>query len=412
MGDYLDSAREATEARKRETLNALATAGTGGVDALEAARGEVRAAQDAALDQAMRTAAQRGAPAGAQAEIERLIREPGDRAVQALAANKGAFLADMSRRAGRTEDYMAQAQAAVPVIRAAADRDIAMQKAVWEDQQRRETEKAAKWQQEAIAGGLAEMTTETDLKARAESLAMELVEKSKYQGEARKQAHATTPLIRGRDAGSQRRLLESEGLDRPEVQFAGTPAGDRNAEIVASKPMLRQQQLNRETESFQGRQQQVAGQREAWSSVFGDETQESEAMARGMFPMPSEADVADDTTERSRVAFVDQFGVEPSPTQVQKFARGEDPFAKEQEYPRAIQRPEEAGARLGLQPKDVEAIVAVPAWGDAVATAEAYLEDEGYIPRGDFMADLEAAYGEEASEVIALVLEVYGSKVR
>lgn len=355
----IDQAGSDAERRRREALEAMASGGSAGVDAYKEAQTQVAGYRDAALNQALGAAAARGAPGIAQGELASIIRAPGDRTLQHLAAAQGTFSADMARRASANDDYFAQAKAAVPAIQAASARDIAWAKAQWESSKAKEKAAAddAQWEQKAISAGLAEMQAEADRQRRFNDIqeqeaytaapvanptfdpvgAALLLATPGYTPAERAQAQQ---VIAEPMAGATRRT--PTGAVVPVTPTLASPhhmgrllpeaANDIAAEIAAARVPA-----------------DVQAQRDAYLQVYGEDPR-TQALARGMFQPPTLGKQLGETRTEMTAAFFDQYGVIPTPAQAQLFARGLDPFAtvtKPQMSPQAV------AEQLGYDPHRV-----------------------------------------------------------
>lgn len=175
MATGLDAAAKATEEQKRATLEAMARAGNQGVEAYKQAQVQTQNFGLQAMDQAIGAAVGwTPPPAAAQAEVQRIVAQPGRLAQDYIAGGQARLQGDLARQQVSNANYFDQARAAVPAIQADADRQIGLMKARWEEQRRREEEKSAaadakaqkeqsKWQIEANAYGAAEQQRSADL---------------------------------------------------------------------------------------------------------------------------------------------------------------------------------------------------------------------------------------------------------
>lgn len=163
IGDGLD-------AERRRILAAMATAGAEGVAAYKAGQAEVQGVQQQALSSAARTAALAGVNAEGQGQLNAIVSQPGNLAGGYLAAGQDRYARDTARQLTANDDYMQQAAAAVPAIKADADRQIGLMAERWRQQQAKEAEanaaKASEMTQGEIANyaeGQAEMQRQADM---------------------------------------------------------------------------------------------------------------------------------------------------------------------------------------------------------------------------------------------------------
>jgi len=150
-GTVLDQLQGANEEQRRAALAALAAAGQRGVDAYMSAQGTVGDAQTQALDRARQSAGSAGLDANAQAQLNTIIGQPGDRSKQQLSAAQGQYTADNAARQAATSAYFNEVNAAVPMIKADADGKVALAKQAAEAQLAQQQLEAQRAQEEHAA---------------------------------------------------------------------------------------------------------------------------------------------------------------------------------------------------------------------------------------------------------------------
>jgi hypothetical protein len=389
VADVIDAAAADVEARKKAALDAMANAGTAGLEALKTAQTNVRQEQNTALSAALGDAARRGAPGAMQQEVTATIRQPGDVLSQGLAAAQGRYSAEMARRAAANSDYFAQASAAVPAIRAASDREISFAKARWEEQRRREEQAAAakqaaddaKWEQIAKATGLSDLLTEQALTKQQGDLAAQIMEHQKAAADLHAQRAKVNAAVNATmPSPYAKRLIGHEALDQgtsvgalsgdPQQAALAKSLDDQMAmrNLAIANLQKQQEQVNAQLADRAARAAQVAGPRQAYLDIYGNDPQH-QALAYGMFPGATTEQMLSGVYDDQEAAFVNQYGYRPSPTQLQRFVRGEDPApAKE---PKGVQRVDQVATQIGLNdPKKVEQITSSPAYATALAAAK------------------------------------------
>lgn len=353
----IDDAANDAERKRREALDAMARSGSAGIDAYKEAQAQVSGYRDTALNQALGAASRRGASAAATGELETIIRQPGDRTLQHLAAAQGTFAADMARRATANTDYFDQAKAAVPAIQAASARDIAWAKSQWEAQKAKEAKakEDSEGEQKKIAQGLAEMAAES---ARAQRVPTARMHNPTYDpvgaqllllsGGGTPEQRAQAEQVLANPSAGATYLDPISGTEQPvepglpETHYVGTStdyAKDLAAEIAAATPSP-----------------DIQRQRDAYTQVYGDDLR-SQALSRGIFPTPTPAQQLTQQGTQDAVGFYNQFGVQPTAAQLQTWARGQDPFAAQSKKPQMS--PAEAAAQVSKTPDKVLNVTAV-----------------------------------------------------
>lgn len=140
MADALDESRDKTIAGKRASLEAMANHGSAGVADLAAQQQVIRSSHDAALSTLTEEAVGRGAPAAALGQLTDIAGQPGANAARIMGSAGDAYAADAARLQTAHGNYMDEANAAIPVIRADADRRIGILREQWEQRKKLQEE--------------------------------------------------------------------------------------------------------------------------------------------------------------------------------------------------------------------------------------------------------------------------------
>ncbi|MFP5376115.1 MAG: hypothetical protein ACLGIO_04940 [Acidimicrobiia bacterium] len=125
MAGAFDAANATIEAQRKALLSAMATAGTAGAEAVKAAQADLAARRQAAVAAAQAAAGGRDAPAALQAQLGSTIATPYDASAAALTAGAASRTGDLAARQANTESYLGEVSAAMPVVRAQAERQLA-----------------------------------------------------------------------------------------------------------------------------------------------------------------------------------------------------------------------------------------------------------------------------------------------
>ena len=207
------------EEQRRAALAAMARGGQQGVQAYQAGLAEAQAVQAQALDSAARTAAQLNTGGPAHAQLQGIVAQPGNLSQQYLAAGQDRFTRDIARQSSANNAYFSQAQAAVPAIKAQADREVGLMRERWRQQQEKEQANLSKWEIESIATGIAEQERQqatTAAEQKRDALINERKALDKMEADAQKAAQpqqvAAGPRIMG--AQPQRQLPPSQDAVR------------------------------------------------------------------------------------------------------------------------------------------------------------------------------------------------------
>lgn len=119
MADAFDTSQAQIEADRRAAVAAIAASGTAGAQALADANAQIASLRAQAMNGALASAAHRGVPTAAQAEVSGMIGRPFDM----LSASTSQMAASAAQRqaalSGAAGTYFSQMSAAVPVARTA-----------------------------------------------------------------------------------------------------------------------------------------------------------------------------------------------------------------------------------------------------------------------------------------------------
>lgn len=116
-------------AKSREELDAVANGGSRGRAAYQESQALIASQKTAAVRAALAEAAQRGAPAGMQAEISSTVGAPYDRQIGNLSQASASRTAELAQLSAGNAAYMGQVAAAGPAMRGALERKVAAQRA-------------------------------------------------------------------------------------------------------------------------------------------------------------------------------------------------------------------------------------------------------------------------------------------
>jgi len=244
----------ANDEQRRAALAAMARAGKQGVDAYQAGLAESQAVQKQALDAAARTAAQLNTGGPAHAQLQGIVAQPGNLSQQYLAAGQDRFSRDIARQQSANAGYFSQAAAAVPAIRAQADREVGLMRERWRQQQEKEQANLSQWEIEAISTGLAEQQRQQAIAAaeqRRDALINERQSLDKREADAQKAllsspgptglradignalaqpnpvAEQTLAEIQARRVALDSEIDRLSGIDSTQEQPVSVPAGPR-----------------------------------------------------------------------------------------------------------------------------------------------------------------------------------------
>jgi hypothetical protein len=158
---------EATQAQRRNRANALkilAESGSAGRAAVADQRTANAAAGTDALHGALAAATGRGAPEGMLSQIGDTVGQSSALLDSASKSADESLRRDLERQRQTSFDYSLSAQRALPVIKAASDRDISYARAQWEEDQRRQAEQQ-KWAEEQHYMQMAQLNAAKDAQA-------------------------------------------------------------------------------------------------------------------------------------------------------------------------------------------------------------------------------------------------------
>lgn len=122
VADSFDAASRSIEENRRALLAAVAAGGTAGRQAYEQARNEVGQLRGSAIQAALADAGRRGAPQGMLDQISSQVGQGYDRQLSGMAASQGSRDATFAQQGASGNTYMNEAQAAIPGLRAKAQR--------------------------------------------------------------------------------------------------------------------------------------------------------------------------------------------------------------------------------------------------------------------------------------------------
>lgn len=126
MADALDAVSPDVEARKRALLEAVASGGTAGLKAYESSQQGLQTARGQAIDAASGLANLIGGP-----ESQGFAPQAGsvyDRRIADLGVNRDAWTQNFAARGAANKNYLDQVAAAVPLVRAQTERDLALKR--------------------------------------------------------------------------------------------------------------------------------------------------------------------------------------------------------------------------------------------------------------------------------------------
>lgn len=123
--DAFGAAQSTIDASKLSLLKAIQAAGTQGRAAYEAGQADLAAQRQTAVQAAIAAAGGRGAPAELQGQLAQSVGQPYDRNIASLRAGAASREGDLVARRANTESYLGEVSAAMPVVRAAAERQLA-----------------------------------------------------------------------------------------------------------------------------------------------------------------------------------------------------------------------------------------------------------------------------------------------
>ncbi len=125
MADAFDAATTKIDQSRLALLTAIRQAGTAGKAAYEAGQADLAAQRQSAVAAALAAAGGRGAPEALSGQLSQTVAQPYDRARASLTAGLASRQGDLAARQANSESYLGEVAAAVPITRAAAERQLA-----------------------------------------------------------------------------------------------------------------------------------------------------------------------------------------------------------------------------------------------------------------------------------------------
>lgn len=126
MADAFTDANSTVDESKRRLLEAIAQGGTAGRTQFEQTQAALQAQKQAAIAAALSEGALRGAPEAMRQLTAQQVGGSFDRRLTDLTAAQGDLERRLADQRASGESYFAQAQGAIPVIRAQAERELAL----------------------------------------------------------------------------------------------------------------------------------------------------------------------------------------------------------------------------------------------------------------------------------------------
>lgn len=413
----------ANEEQKRAALAAMARAGQQGVEQYQAGLAESQAVQKQALDSAALTAAQLNTGGPAHAQLQGIVAQPGNLSQQYLKAGQDRFSRDIARQQSANAGYFDQAAAAVPAIRAQADREVGLMRARWQQQQEKEQASLAKWEIESISTGLAEQQRQQEMTAaeqKRDALINERKALDKMEADAQKAAQpqmvASGPRIMGAQATRQlppnqaatQRLAEIQsrrvaldaaidqlsGVDSTKEQPVSAPVGPRILGAQATRqlpPVVRSLATLSQTPGDALVAPLHEYQRSAATSALGIPS----AQAAGMFRPPTPQQEVSRLGAEDQLANFGSIGAR-SPEAAMTRLRAQDPALMQ------------VATKAGVNPAEVPKIRQSNAYRKMRDDAE--LAVQGAQSADDLKALLNVTY-RKSPKAIRLILAEYGPRL-
>lgn len=126
MVDFYDTASQGIDQGKAALLQAIATQGSQAHAALQAGQDQIASAKQAAIQQALAGAQQRGAQQPELDQITQTISRPFDSQLSALSASQATRGAGFDQQSSAAGTYMDQAKAALPALRTQLAQKVAL----------------------------------------------------------------------------------------------------------------------------------------------------------------------------------------------------------------------------------------------------------------------------------------------
>lgn len=123
--DAFGAAQSTIDQSRLSLLKAMQAAGSQGRAAYEAGQADLAAQRQSAVGAAIAAAGGRGAPAELQGQLAQTVAQPFDRNIASLRAGAASREGDLAARRANTESYLGEVSAAMPVVRAQAERQLA-----------------------------------------------------------------------------------------------------------------------------------------------------------------------------------------------------------------------------------------------------------------------------------------------
>lgn len=140
---HMDAAAQEVERRRRETLAAMAQGGQAAREAYEQGIAQVGAYRGQAIDSIIGQSSAMAAGPEADAVLRSIAGDPGLRSMQAMSSANARTQADMARQQANLDTFYGGSQAVIPVLRADADRTIAIEREKQAQKERERLEREA-----------------------------------------------------------------------------------------------------------------------------------------------------------------------------------------------------------------------------------------------------------------------------
>jgi hypothetical protein len=216
-----DSLGQQSDEGKRQALQALADAGTRGLEGYAKSQAQVQDYQNQAIQSSLAGAQARGANQGTQDMVKSIVAQPGNDSMQRLAESQGIFNQDIARRQAAVGAYFDSSKANAGLVQSQADAQIALQQQRYEQAQAAKAAAAAAKNKAAysaselksVAAGLADIQAESQRQAalgdaNAQASARQQAYEQQQQGlhSAQEREQPVAQVIDPETAREQRRL--------------------------------------------------------------------------------------------------------------------------------------------------------------------------------------------------------------
>lgn len=353
---------------RRLALEAIARGGTQGLNTFQQEAKAMQQSQNQAL-QGVSTDAPWNPPAASVAEMQQIVSVPGDRYKQALDFGATSHAGFIGRLNDATGSYMAQVAASEPLVRAAAEAEIAKSRQAAEQQGIMDAPLYA--QKAYVEGEVARQRAEAERQAAEEEAAAarrrELAEKELAEAWKMRRAavaHEPAPLA---PHGPRQEARLSDPARKAAVRYQSSAREDREAAQARIGEL--DQYLAQVAEDF-GPASVFQRQQEVGTALGMDP-----AYAAGLFPQPSRYDLARQSAEERQADYFDQTGFF-SPSSAKEAMNAEQVLAY---GPEAV----EAADSLGIAPDEYLALRDTPDYAEAADLANEIVstarEDEGAV---------------------------------